>query len=158
MVAAAETPCSSLPGIISFSSVTYELGGVFCCCCFLVAFFFVLSVKKHPSFLSILDHPVPQMLWPFFFFCFFFFFGGASAGFELKASYLLGRHFYCLSHSTSPFFVVSFFNIGSHELFAWDWLQIAIFWSLPWVARITGASHWCRAQMLWPFTLTEIFF
>jgi hypothetical protein len=25
-----------------------------------------------------------------------------------------------LSHSTSPFIVMGFFKIGSHELFAWD--------------------------------------
>jgi hypothetical protein len=24
-----------------------------------------------------------------------------------------------LSHSTTPFFVIGFFKIGSHELFAW---------------------------------------
>jgi hypothetical protein len=31
-------------------------------------------------------------------------------GFEVRA--------YTLSHSTSPFFVMEFFEIGSHELFA----------------------------------------
>jgi hypothetical protein len=32
-------------------------------------------------------------------------------GFELKA--------YTLSHSTSPFFVMVFFELGSHKLFVW---------------------------------------
>jgi hypothetical protein len=39
---------------------------------------------------------------------FFFFF--AMLGFELRA--------YTLSHSTSSIFVIGFFEIGSHELFA----------------------------------------
>jgi hypothetical protein len=33
----------------------------------------------------------------------FFFFFFVVLGFELRASRLLGRHFYCLNHSTSPF-------------------------------------------------------
>jgi hypothetical protein len=33
-------------------------------------------------------------------------------GFELRA--------YTLNHSTSPFFVIGFFEIGSHKLFAQD--------------------------------------
>jgi hypothetical protein len=41
-------------------------------------------------------------------FVFYFFF--AALGFELKAS--------TLSHSTSPLFVMGFFEIGSHELLA----------------------------------------
>jgi hypothetical protein len=40
---------------------------------------------------------------------FFFFF--AVLGFELRA--------YSLSHCTSPFIVMGFFEIGSLELFAW---------------------------------------
>jgi hypothetical protein len=36
-------------------------------------------------------------------------------GFELRA--------FTLSHSTSPFFVFSIFEIRSHELFAWAGLQ-----------------------------------
>jgi hypothetical protein len=40
---------------------------------------------------------------------FFSFF--AVLGFELRAS--------TLSHSTSPFFVMGFLEIGSHKLFAW---------------------------------------
>jgi hypothetical protein len=44
---------------------------------------------------------------PFLFFFFFFF---AVLEFELRA--------YTLSHSTSPFFVTGFFEIGSCELFA----------------------------------------
>jgi hypothetical protein len=35
-------------------------------------------------------------------------------GLELRA--------YTLSHSTSPFFVMGFFEIGSHELFVRGWL------------------------------------
>jgi hypothetical protein len=40
---------------------------------------------------------------------FFFFF--VVLGLELRA--------YALSHSTSPFFVMGVFEIGSQELFAW---------------------------------------
>jgi hypothetical protein len=40
-------------------------------------------------------------------------------GFELKA--------YTLSHSTNSFFVMGVFEIGSYELFAWDWLRTLIF-------------------------------
>jgi hypothetical protein len=36
----------------------------------------------------------------------------AVFGFELRA--------YTLSHSTSPFFVMGFFEIESHKLFSWD--------------------------------------
>jgi hypothetical protein len=36
--------------------------------------------------------------------------------FELRA--------YTLSHSTSPFFVMAFFEIGFHELFAWAGLEL----------------------------------
>jgi hypothetical protein len=39
-------------------------------------------------------------------------------GFKLKA--------YTLSHSTSPFFGMYFFKIGSHELFSLGWLQTTI--------------------------------
>jgi hypothetical protein len=35
----------------------------------------------------------------------------AILGFELRA--------YTLNHSTSPFFVIGFFEIGVHELFVW---------------------------------------
>jgi hypothetical protein len=31
-----------------------------------------------------------------------------------------------LSHSASPFCVMGYFEIGSHELFAWGWLQTMI--------------------------------
>jgi hypothetical protein len=41
----------------------------------------------------------------------FFFFFFAVLGFELRA--------YTLSYSTSPIFVMAFFEIGSPELFAW---------------------------------------
>jgi hypothetical protein len=65
--------------------------------------------------------------------------------FELGASQLLGRTSFCLSHSTSPFFVCDgFFEIGSCELFAWWWLQTVILViSASQVARITGMSPQC---------------
>jgi hypothetical protein len=48
-----------------------------------------------------------------------------------------------LSHSTSPIFVMGFFEIEFCELFAWGWLRTAIFLtSASWVARITGVRHW----------------
>jgi hypothetical protein len=46
------------------------------------------------------------------------FLGGVVLGFELRASYLLGRCFYSLNHSASPFLGWVFFEIGSGELFA----------------------------------------
>jgi hypothetical protein len=51
-----------------------------------------------------------------------FFFFLEALEFELRASHLLGRHFYHLSHSASPFLVMGFFKIGSYQLFAWGWL------------------------------------
>jgi hypothetical protein len=48
----------------------------------------------------------------YFLFCFVLL---AALGFELRASHLLGKHSY---HSTSPCFVMGFFQIESHELFA----------------------------------------
>jgi hypothetical protein len=56
----------------------------------------------------------------------FFFFFLAALGLGLRASQLLGKHSCNLSHSTSPFIVMGFFKIGSHELFAQDWLQTMI--------------------------------
>jgi hypothetical protein len=48
-----------------------------------------------------------------------------------------------LNHSTGPIFVLGFSEIGSREIFAWGWLQIAILLIFAfWVARITGVSHW----------------
>jgi hypothetical protein len=49
-----------------------------------------------------------------FLFCFVFCF--AVLGLELRA--------YTLSHSTSPFFTVGFFEIGSLKLFAWADLNL----------------------------------
>jgi hypothetical protein len=67
----------------------------------------------------------------------FLFFGGTR--FEVRA--------YTLSHSTSPFFVMGFFKIGSHKLFAWDWLQAAILLiSASCIASIIGMSHWRQAK------------
>jgi hypothetical protein len=49
-----------------------------------------------------------------------------------------------LSQSTSPFFVMGFFEVGSHKLFALGWLWTStLLISVSWVARITGVSHWC---------------
>jgi hypothetical protein len=48
--------------------------------------------------------------------CLHFFGGGVVLGFELRA--------YTLSHSTSPFFVMDFSKIGSHELFAWAGFEL----------------------------------
>jgi hypothetical protein len=42
----------------------------------------------------------------------------------------------------SNFFVIRFFEIGSHKLFAWVGFEL---WS-SWVARIIGVSHWCSAR------------
>jgi hypothetical protein len=45
-------------------------------------------------------------------------------------------------YTLSPFIVMGFFEIGSRELFAWDWLQTVILLiSASRVARITGVSH-----------------
>jgi hypothetical protein len=51
----------------------------------------------------------------------FFFF--AVLGFELRA--------FILSHSTSPFFVLGFFEIGSQELFAQAGFELRSSRSLP---------------------------
>jgi hypothetical protein len=51
-------------------------------------------------------------------------------GFELRAC--------TSSHSASPFFVMGFLEIGSHELFAWTAIFLS---SASWVAGITGVSH-----------------
>jgi hypothetical protein len=53
----------------------------------------------------------------------FFVFVCVVLGFELRA--------YTLSHSTSPFFIMGFFKIGSRELFAWAGLEPCSFCSLP---------------------------
>jgi hypothetical protein len=61
-------------------------------------------------------------LFCFFFFSFFFFFF-VVLGFELRA--------HTLSHSTSPFFVMGFFEIGSCKLFPWAGFKPRSSWSLP---------------------------
>jgi hypothetical protein len=48
------------------------------------------------------SHRTQSLFFPFF----------AVLGLELRA--------YTLSHSTSPFFVMGVFEIGSHKKFAWD--------------------------------------
>jgi hypothetical protein len=64
------------------------------------------------------------------FFCLFLFiyYFLTVLGFELRASWLLGRH---LSHSASPVLCWIFFKIRSGELFAWAGLELWSFWSLP---------------------------
>jgi hypothetical protein len=52
-----------------------------------------------------------------------------------------------LSHSTSPLFVIYFFEIGSHELFAWAGFKLWSSWSVSWVPRITDMSHPRPAQI-----------
>jgi hypothetical protein len=43
--------------------------------------------------------------------------------------------------------VMGYFEIGSHELFAWGWLQTMILLiSASWVARITGMSTSIQLQ------------
>jgi hypothetical protein len=42
-------------------------------------------------------------------------------GFELRASYLLGR---CSSHSASLFFVLNIFKVRSHKLFAYAGFEL----------------------------------
>jgi hypothetical protein len=47
-----------------------------------------------------------------------------------------------LSHSTSPVFVMGFFEIGSRDLFSLGWLQTpTLLISASWVTRITSTSH-----------------
>jgi hypothetical protein len=47
----------------------------------------------------------------------------AAMRFESRISRLLGRRSYHLSHSSSPFFVTGFFEMGSQELFAGSGLE-----------------------------------
>jgi hypothetical protein len=66
--------------------------------------------------------------------------------FELSASQLLGRCFYCLSHSSIPFWN-GFFQDRVLWSICWGWLRIAILLiSASWVARITGMSHWSQVS------------
>jgi hypothetical protein len=57
---------------------------------------------EHLIYFHFLSKKGYEDLHTFFFFC--------ITGFELRA--------YTLSHSTSPFFVMGFFEVGSHNLFA----------------------------------------
>jgi hypothetical protein len=63
-------------------------------------------------------------------------------GFELRALVLLGRN--SISWATpAALFVLGIFEIGSHKLFIWGWLQTLILLiSASWIARITDLSHW----------------
>jgi hypothetical protein len=62
-------------------------------------------------------------------------------GFKVRA--------YTSSHSTSPFFVMGIFEIGSCELFAQGWLPTVILqMSASWVARITGVSYQHPARII----------
>jgi hypothetical protein len=76
-------------------------------------------------------------------FCLFlsFFLLFVELGYELRV--------YTLSHFTSPFLWV-IFEIGSCQLFAWDWLQTEIFLiSASRIAMITGVSHRGPASLLY---------
>jgi hypothetical protein len=78
-----------------------------------------------------------------FFFFFFFFFFYVAVGFEFRASHLVGRCSYHVSHSASLFFfVMGFFQgkvLGTICL-GWLWIAILLI-SASWVAKITGVSH-----------------
>jgi hypothetical protein len=77
-------------------------------------------------------------------------------GFEIRVSCLLDRCFYCLSHSTSPFFVMDFSKIGFLELFPQGWLwTVILLIPASWVARITGVNHWRLAPCLF-LTLMDV--
>jgi hypothetical protein len=54
---------------------------------------------------------------------------------------------YTLSQSISPFFVISVFEIGLHELFAWAGFQLWSFWSLP--PESLGLQEWALASSWW---------
>jgi hypothetical protein len=66
--------------------------------------------KIFDSFSLLLIVPFDVLILFFQVFLFFFLFCGM--GFELRG--------FTLSHSTSPIFVMTFFEIGSHELFTWS--------------------------------------
>jgi hypothetical protein len=75
----------------------------------------------------------------------YFFFFTPELGPELRA--------YTLSHSTRPppfFLWWVFFEIGSHELFAWagfEWLwTLILLISASWGVGTIGMSHWCLAK------------
>jgi hypothetical protein len=53
----------------------------------------------------------------------------------------LGRYSYHFSHSRSPFFMIGFFKIGSHELFAQASFKLLSSWSLG-----LQVSHRCLDQ------------
>jgi hypothetical protein len=59
-------------------------------------------------------------------------------GYELRA--------YTLTHSTSPIFVMGFFQDRVLQTICPGWLPTVILLIFAfWVARITGVSHWCLA-------------
>jgi hypothetical protein len=75
---------------------------------------------------------------------------------QLKCSFFCGAGAWTqalhLEHSTSPFFVMGFFEIGFHKLFAWGWLQTVILLiSVSWVPRITGVNHCTRSLLFFFF-------
>jgi hypothetical protein len=68
------------------------------------------------------------------------FLGGGVLGFALMA--------YTLSQSTSPFFVMGFFQDRVSQTICLGWLRTAILkFSASQVARITGVSHWCQSKV-----------
>jgi hypothetical protein len=86
-----------------------------------LGFLVVLGVELSISYLLGRRSPLEQLCQPIFLFLFFIYF--VVLGSELSA--------YTLSHSTSPFFVMGFFKIGSHELFAQAGLKLKILLPLP---------------------------
>jgi hypothetical protein len=79
-------------------------------------------------------------------FLFLFFFCGTGVWTQ---GLMLARQVLLLLHLLyQSFFVMGFFETGSHKLFAWGWLQIQILLiSASWIVRITGVSHWQLAPL-----------
>jgi hypothetical protein len=76
--------------------------------------------------------------------------------FELRASHLLGRHFYCLSNSASPF-CDGFFQDRVSRTISPGWLQTAILLiSASLVARIIDLSHQCLKENLFDLLKKKI--
>jgi hypothetical protein len=75
--------------------------------------------------------------------------------FELRPSLLVGRHSTAWA-TPAALFYDGVLEIGSLELFAWDWLWTAILLiSASWVVRITGMSHWPLAKLHLKCNLTQ---
>jgi hypothetical protein len=61
-----------------------------------------------------------------------------------------------LRHSTSPIFVKGFLRLRVSQTIClgWFWTEILLS-SVSWVPRITGASHWCLAQIVFLYFNTH---